>query len=147
MRHAADTEGNTPYLLFSANTEAPSRRILAANKYLLGGYSASGISGDKTKLSKGGNDFWGVFLNDVAAPATSNAEIAKKFKVFPNPARDKLNITCGGKFTFTLKDQSGKTFAMQTIEGKRTIDISHVPSGIYFLSASNGEKQLVVVVK
>ena len=34
MRHAPDTEGNTPYLLFSANTEAPSRLMLAANRYL-----------------------------------------------------------------------------------------------------------------
>ncbi|MBK9730997.1 MAG: T9SS type A sorting domain-containing protein [Chitinophagaceae bacterium] len=31
--------------------------------YLLGGYSSSGISGDKTEVSKGGNDYWVVKLN------------------------------------------------------------------------------------
>ena len=33
------------------------------NHYVLGGYSASGISGDKTRPSKGSNDYWIVFLN------------------------------------------------------------------------------------
>ncbi|PSR55169.1 hypothetical protein AHMF7605_17470 [Adhaeribacter arboris] len=31
--------------------------------YLLGGYSASGVSGDKSQASRGGNDYWIVKLN------------------------------------------------------------------------------------
>lgn len=35
--------------------------------YVLGGYSGSGISGDKTQASQGGNDYWIVKLNSSGA--------------------------------------------------------------------------------
>jgi Secretion system C-terminal sorting domain len=43
--------------------------------YLLGGYSASGISGDKTQDSRGVNDYWIIKLNTAGAACASPANL------------------------------------------------------------------------
>lgn len=43
---------------------------MADGSYILGGYSESGLSGDKTENSKGATDFWVVNLNDPGAVNT-----------------------------------------------------------------------------
>ena len=43
---------------------------LPDGSYLLGGYSASNISGDKTENSQGGNDYWVMKLSDPGATNT-----------------------------------------------------------------------------
>jgi len=121
---------------------------------LAGGYSFSGISGDKTQASKGGSDYWSVILSYETLHAVTPGNLfnagavsQKEFTVYPNPAISVLNIERKGNATFTLTDQSGKTFAVKTIENKGTIDVSNVPPGIYFLAIPAGAKQAVMIDK
>ncbi len=56
---------------------------LADGSYLIGGYSASNISGDKTDNSQGGNDFWIVKLSD---PGVTNTPSVSDVYYCPNGA-------------------------------------------------------------
>jgi len=71
------------------------------NRYRLGGYSNSGISGDKTDASKGGYDYWIVYLNYKKTVSTvkntsseeysniqQNNHHSNNFIVYPNPAKE-----------------------------------------------------------
>ena len=58
-------------------------------------------------------------------------------KVFPNPVRDKLNITFGTKKqnrSFVLVDMTGKILFETTTHNNITIEMSEYPQGIYILN-------------
>jgi hypothetical protein len=98
--------GTEPDYLYSIKQVAP-------NQYLLGGYSASGKSGDKTQPSRGGNDYWGVVLDYIPSIyltadkpiVASDYMLSQKTKVFtayPNPTKNRIIIQNTGKATYTL---------------------------------------------
>ena len=129
---------------------------LEKNHYILGGYSKSEISGDKTKSTKGDSDFWLVRLNYKPATdvlPTSNMDglvIAgnKDFTTYPNPAKDILHVQTTGKATVTLTDQSGKILVTKTISNKGEINVSHLPAGLYYVkNTTTGEVQKIVITK
>jgi type IX secretion system substrate protein len=115
------------------------------NVYVVGGYSASGISGNKTIDTKGGEDYWIVKLNytdtttrviaslnnsNIKIPANSNNKIA----IYPNPVKDMLHIQNAGKTSvFTLTNAFGKVVITQEITGSGSINIAQLPSGAYFI--------------
>ena len=71
---------------------------IAPDQYLLGGYSLSGVSGDKTQPSRGGSDYWGVVLNYITTPypiannaiKTYGYTFSPKSNAFHNPLKDKM---------------------------------------------------------
>ncbi len=76
--------------------------------YLLGGYSDSGISGDKTQNSQGGNDYWAMKLN-----ATGNLLWQKTiggsnddYLLFAHPTNDGLYILGGYSNTSISGDKT-----------------------------------------
>ena len=130
------------------------------NLYVIGGYSISGISGNKTIGSKGGDDYWIVKLKytdtakniiasinkgDIKMPASSN----NKFTFYPNPVKDMLHIQNAGKTSvFTLTNGFGKVVLTKEIAGSGSINIAHLPSGVYFIKDnSTGITQKIVVAK
>jgi hypothetical protein len=128
------------------------------NRYLLGGYSYSGISGDKKQASRGGADYWVVVLNYKPQLAASNSGIAsnsgnekmtnKNFLVYPNPTKNILHIQTNGKATFTLTNQSGKVLLTKTITNKGEINVSNLAAGLYYLkNNTTGTMQKVIVIK
>lgn len=119
---------------------------ISSNRYLLGGKSISGISGDKKSASKGDMDYWGVILdyNQQEAIKTGSS-IA--FTVYPNPASTVLNIQLKGKSLFSLNDKSGRTILTKTIETKGSIDVSNLKTGVYFISTPSDAKQQVMIIK
>ena len=132
----------------------------AKNYYVLGGTSWSYISGDKTSDTKGLADYWIVLLNEkitagIAGTAADNISnevnlknYAKQFSVYPNPAKDVMNIRLNGKADISLADQSGKILLTQTIEGSGSINVSKFSAGIYYLKNNNdGTSQKVIIVK
>jgi hypothetical protein len=127
------------------------------NQYILGGYSYSGISGDKTKPSRGGADYWLVCLqyntvlkNSIRANQNIAAAVLNKksFTVFPNPVKNILYVQSNGNAIFTLTDQSGKIILTKTINGNGEIYVSHLPAGLYYLKNHvTGAMQSVMVTK
>lgn len=122
---------------------------VSKNVYALGGFSWSGISGDKVIASRGEADYWIVILNDtknlnngvssVTASDLKNITDAKEkiFTVYPNPAKDILNVRSNGKATFVLTDQTGKKLLSKEIENSAVINIAHLPAGLYYLKNNN----------
>jgi len=130
---------------------------IAQNKFLLGGNSYSGISGDKTESSRGSADYWIVTLNDKTGVSAMNSSgqragpaitAVKEFTVYPNPASDMFYIQTNNRANISLTDRSGKIIVTKSIEGKGSIDVSRVPAGVYYLkNTATGETQKVDVVK
>jgi ELWxxDGT repeat protein len=89
------------------------------------------------------------------APVASGTKDAMKTtstiirtSIYPNPAKDVLNINTGSKAMVCLTDQSGKIMLTQAIDGKATIDVSSLPTGLYYLkNTATGETQKVIVVR
>lgn len=136
----------------------------ANDKYIIAGYSSSGISGDRTDTSRGGGDYWFVKLNDEKGSSImknlsqSETIIAKVNKnrnddliAYPNPAKNSITINftakeksqCIGEIT----DLSGKLLLQKKINATEGInhtifDISKFSKGVYFINLifSNTEK-------
>lgn len=57
-----------------------------------------------------------------------------KVKVYPNPAEDVVNVTAEGLQDITVIDMMGRIVSQTSVsQSATTIDLSNVPSGIYFL--------------
>ena len=87
------------------------------------------------------------FGNSVGRLSNSN-EIEESFSIFPNPAKDVLNVTFetneSSDVTITITDVLGKTILNQTnsySEGQQTepLDVSRLNKGYYFISIRNGD--------
>lgn len=117
---------------------------VSPNRYLLGGTSISGISGNKKFASKGGTDYWGVVV-DYKPPVAADTKV--EFSVYPNPATTVINIQLKGKSVFSLANQSGKIIASKTIENKGSFDVSKLKTGVYFISTPSGAKKQFVIAK
>jgi hypothetical protein len=129
---------------------------MGPNQYMLGGYSGSGISRDKTKKNLGGADYWLVAVTDTTAGITTNSIAAastiakepKQILVYPNPAKDILHVQTNGNASLTLTDQSGKILFTKTINGKGEINVANLAAGLYYLkNNSTGAVQKVIVSK
>ncbi|MEP7111346.1 MAG: T9SS type A sorting domain-containing protein [Ferruginibacter sp.] len=134
---------------------------IGIDKYIIGGYSSSDISGDKTEASRGGYDYWIVNLNykgGAACPPKSNIAINSIGKqseantpfgvVFPNPAKDVVNIRMTGVAEVLLINESGKIIASKLIENNGTISVANLPAGVYFLkNNTTGTTQKIIISK
>jgi uncharacterized delta-60 repeat protein len=82
----------------------------------------------------------------VAAPNTTNIQdenLETNMSVFPNPATDKLFINTGSliEFSTSLYNSTGKLVYQNF--NTQELDISTLPSGIYFLVIRNKNNELV----
>jgi hypothetical protein len=133
------------------------------NKFLIGGFSGDTSafgSGDKKGFSPGFGDYWIVELNYKKSGLTDsimeNADSQpaqknltnKTFFIYPNPARNILNIHIDGKAVVSLTDQSGRIMLAKTIDGSGSIDVGKFSSGIYYLNnTATGETQKILISK
>ncbi len=126
------------------------------DKYLLGGYSTSNISGEKTENSRGGDDYWVVNLNykpaaQIAATEQNNNSVAatpfgKGLIAYPNPVKDLLNVQVNIKSIVAITDLSGKVLLTQNINGKTVINVSKLTPGMYYLkNITTGEVQKILI--
>lgn len=76
-----------------------------------------------------------VYLDD---PVNSVGEIgAEAFKIYPNPVSEFLNIELfNPSFQISIHDINGKEI-IQIPKGNKRVDVSFLPTGIYFLKAQN----------
>jgi hypothetical protein len=74
-----------------------------------------------------------------------NTPDTKQFSVYPNPARDVVNITslANSSSTVMIMDLAGRTVASTTLNasGSTTMNISQLNSGVYFIriASENGQ--------
>jgi hypothetical protein len=59
------------------------------------------------------------------------------FSVYPNPAKNILNVTTNGNASFSLISEAGKTLLSQNIDKTGVINISNVAAGAYYLKNNN----------
>src|SRR5690606_19507 len=119
--------------------------------YLVGGYSKSGISGDKTSPNKGAFDYWIVKLAaDVVKNPTGIKEPETTFAVSisPNPNQGKFtlqfsNLTAS-KAEVTVSDLLGRVVLQQplTVSNKQISEELILPNakGMYLLQVKIGEQ-------
>lgn len=114
-----------------------------------GGYVIAGSSnsnnGDVTG-NHGSDDVWIVKLAPDNILATSEVTEDIKFNIFPNPAKESLNVRLD-YFTPTMKititDVLGRTIHTQKLDGLTTkINTSNLEKGIYFLNLTGGKENI-----
>ena len=75
-------------------------------------------------------------------------EVVTPFTIYPNPARDEVNIRIQGQQTthITLTDLTGRTLLTQNVVSAHDayilLDLSTLPAGIYIVHAFNGDLDL-----
>ena len=144
----------------SAYDAMGSIKEIAPNQYVAAGFSWSAISGDKKAFSRGAADYWLIKLKYIKqsdnANTNSSEDISvssfqknigdKIFTVYPNPAKDLLNVHVNGKAIVTLTNQSGKIILTKTIDVSGVINVNNLPAGLYYLkNNTTGEMRKVII--
>jgi hypothetical protein len=76
----------------------------------------------------------GAVLSKVVAVEVNAVQ---KLQVFPNPAHDKLSVVGDNVDNYTISDLSGRVTLRGLLNGYETaIDVSTLPSGVYFLNSN-----------
>ena len=134
--------------------------------YIIGGYSDSNISGDKTENSNGVDDYWVVKLaagsprldNPVDLSLNQDAYFLDAF-ISPNPTSGVFSIVIHEPLQqgsiITVLNALGETVYSQestadAVESKQTISLGNeIPAGMYFLKIVSGDKMITrqIVVK
>lgn len=68
-------------------------------------------------------------------------------KIFPNPAKDKIEITspfsASGNLIFQIYDWNGKSVRIFNFVDNQAVDISNLPNGIYLVKLSNNTSSTI----
>jgi len=115
-------------------------QAISNTAYLVGGYSASGVSGNKTEPSQGFSDYWVLYLDELTA-LPEMEEPSKTPLAYPNPGSDVLCIHPETIFPIQILDANGSVM-VEKESFAEIIPVPHLPSGIYFIKEiSNGKTQ------
>ena len=128
------------YLMYNVNEE-PTMIGIATKKVgngdivEFGGYSCG--MGDDYE-----NFVWTKNIVPVGSPTTDVDDThGVALNIYPNPAREYISVDIEGDCTYSIIDMNGRTVAVGTLNGdktSRTIDISALDEGVYFVSLTNG---------
>ena len=71
----------------------------------------------------------GVFIGD-------GVRIGNEVTIYPNPVRDELLVkrSIGGAFNIRIYDINGNTLVEKKLHNSESVNISNLPTGLYFLS-------------
>ena len=124
--------------------------------YLIGGWSSSGISGDKTEENQGlqeTRDYWVVKLYADSNQFTSSQPIASSdFELYPNPIQSEITIhttVSGSEPIIRVCDLQGKKCNLtSTVLGQKiTINTSNLPDAFYTVRVTNRQNGISQVRK
>ena len=102
-----------------------------------------------TNNSASYNMYYGVFDSlDIWNSIDTETPLKNKIRVFPNPAKEEVNIQTSGFFNMNTSIRVYDAAGKQVLETKlqipqTTIDISGLDKGIYFLKILNGDGEFV----
>ena len=105
--------------------------------FILGGWSHSDISKDKTENSIGADDYWIVKLKESTLSIPEN-DLGNDFAVYPNPSEGKITIDLGKNYhqiNLRLFSVGGQTILDKTIYDSERMDLElDIAQGLYFIS-------------
>lgn len=101
--------------------------------YILGGFSDSNISGDKTQDSEGNYDFWVIKLAPETVPTGQAPNTPAKLTIYPNPATEVVFIQTDRETTLCLHNAVGQPLLTKILSDSGEIDLTSFPNGLYFL--------------
>lgn len=147
----------------SADDQLYSVQQTADGGYIVGGYSYSNISGDKTenswnntsdywivKTDASGNIQWQNTIGGSGSDELSQQSIVNsQLLLYPNPAKDELIVNCyllsGKNEEVKIYDLFGRYILKSQIVNQTSqikINISGFSQGVYFVEVQSGEKIL-----
>lgn len=96
--------------------------------------SASGISGNKTIASNGGNDLWLIEVDASNYLNIPENQLDNRLTLFPNPTNGIINIQAEQELKkVDILNANGRKILSTT---KKQVDVSHFPSGLYFVQGT-----------
>lgn len=107
--------------------------VWSGSAYIVGGFYRLLCLSENDELVFVNPEYDDCYINTVGMPEM----IKIPFEIFPNPAKNFLNITSNTNFTFSsiqITDLSGKIVASYDGHPDQ-IDISSIPAGMYFIIA------------
>jgi hypothetical protein len=114
--------------------------------YIMGGYSTSNISGDKTENCIGLDDYWIIKLAPDVTTGIAQSESTKgTLRIFPNPAVNQIQVqsTKHKVESVEIFDALGKNqynyLNQQQNAEQISIDVSPLEKGLYFIRVNDGE--------
>lgn len=85
---------------------------------------------------------WKEFDVDQTSSIGENKVV--DFEMFPNPSNDLITVTVKNRSKFQIFSSSGQLIISSMMNfGNNTVDISNLPSGIYFAKMGDVTKQLI----
>ena len=99
--------------------------------YILGGYSDSGISSDKTQNSHGDTDFWVIKLSTTPLAITV-ATSSTTLSAYPNPTSSQLALRGPLGTPYQLLNQFGQVVRTGKVSAQ-PLDVQALPAGLYLL--------------
>ena len=81
-------------------------------------------------------------IPDTTATYINKYEIEKRFKIYPNPVKNILNINIQEPNLYTIYNVTGQK--VQTVYCKSLINVSNLENGVYFLVFKYGGKPFVM---
>jgi len=108
--------------------------------YIFGGNSSSNISGDKTEISRGSNDFW--VIKHAAILGLEENPFATAITLYPSPAKNTLQLNTQDKTIdqiniYTMAGSKVLQLDVDTVSP--TVDVSSLASGVYYLQLYSGK--------
>ncbi len=92
------------------------------------------------------------FIDDICVSTDSfacelsiftNNKSENDFKIFPNPASEQIYLEINDEFDYSLNNIIGQKIIYNHSNGQSNINISQIPSGIYFLEINCRNKKIV----
>jgi hypothetical protein len=140
-----------PTPTIEANENLLSTSATGSIQWYLNGTPIIGATSNTYQATENGNYSVGVSLDNgcesisINFPVTtvSLAEVESfQVRLYPNPAGDFLHIDWKGSnaLQVTLRDAAGRLVITKTLNNSGTLDLSNIPSGIYFTELHSADK-------
>lgn len=86
-------------------------------------------------------------INIKTGDAVMSENPVSDFKIFPNPAKNVVYITTKSAAKIIIINSSGKQVLSTIVSGKKAIDITRLPGGIYYVKSGSEKLEKLVVLK
>ena len=124
---------------------SPKIAIVDNTTLVIGGYSKSGIGGDKTNYCRGEEDLW-IYTLDISEDISEYIINTDGFSIFPNPAGDFIQIESKSLIgeEINIYNMTGQeVFSNSKLTFNMRINISNFNKGIYLVKIGEQSKKIV----